>query len=105
MFEKERWPIFGSAWIHVAYEHQLRRTGDYVTENLAGWPIFVRRTDDGELRGLLQHLPAPRRPDRVGRRGLSGQHDLPLSRLGVPLRTARCSTPATSAPKCPRAWT
>ena len=67
VFEKERWPIFGSAWIHVAYEHQLRRPGDYVAENLAGWPIFVRRNEDRTLVGLLQPLPAPGRPDRVGR--------------------------------------
>ena len=45
VFEKERWPSFGSTWVHVAYDHQLRNTGDYVAENLAGWPIFVRRSD------------------------------------------------------------
>jgi choline monooxygenase len=57
VFEKERWPIFGSNWIHVAYEHQLRRPGDYVTENLAGWPIFVRRNDDGQLAGFFNLCP------------------------------------------------
>jgi choline monooxygenase len=56
VFEKERWPIFGSAWIHVAYDHQLRRNGDYVTENLAGWPIFVRRSDD-RLRAFYNLCP------------------------------------------------
>ena len=57
VFEKERWPIFGSTWVHIAYEHQLRRSGDYVSENLAGWPIFVRRSDDGELRGFYNLCP------------------------------------------------
>ena len=57
VFEKERWPIFGSTWVHVAYEHQLRRTGDYVAENLAGWPIFVRRSDDGTLKGFYNLCP------------------------------------------------
>src|SRR3954452_592702 len=57
VFERERWPIFGSAWIHVAYEHQLRRTGDYVTENVAGWPVFVRRSDDGGLRAFYNLCP------------------------------------------------
>ena len=57
VFERERWPIFGSAWVHVAYEHQLRRTGDYVAENLAGWPIFVRRSDDGSARGFYNLCP------------------------------------------------
>lgn len=57
VFEKERWSIFGSNWIHVAYEHQLRRPGDYVTENVAGWPIFVRRNDDGTLAGFYNLCP------------------------------------------------
>ena len=57
VFEKERWSIFGSNWIHIAYEHQLRRPGDYVTENLAGWPIFVRRSDDGALKGFYNLCP------------------------------------------------
>ena len=57
VFEKERWSIFGSNWIHIAYEHQLRRPGDYVTENLAGWPIFVRRNDDGALTGFYNLCP------------------------------------------------
>ena len=49
IWQRERWPIFGSNWIHVAYDHQFRNSGDYVTENLAGWPIFIRRTDAGGL--------------------------------------------------------
>ncbi len=57
IFERERWPIFGSTWVHIAYDHQLRNPGDYVTENLAGWPIFVRRSDDGELRGFYNLCP------------------------------------------------
>jgi choline monooxygenase len=57
VFEKERWTIFGSNWIHVAYEHQLRRPGDYITENVAGWPIFIRRKDDGSLTGFYNLCP------------------------------------------------
>ena len=57
VFERERWPIFGSSWVHVAYEHQLRRTGDYVAENLAGWPIFVRRNEDRSLVGFHNTCP------------------------------------------------
>jgi len=57
VFDRERWPIFGSSWIHVAYDFQLRNNGDYVTENLAGWPIFIRRGDDGQLRGFYNLCP------------------------------------------------
>ena len=66
VFAIERNTIFAPAWNLVAYEHQLRRTGDYVAENLAGWPIFVRRNETARSR-VPQHVPSPRRPDRVGR--------------------------------------
>ena len=56
-FERERWPVFGQSWVHVAYEHQLQRPGEYVTENLAGWPIFIRRSPDGRLRGFYNLCP------------------------------------------------
>ena len=57
IWQRERWPIFGSNWVHVAYDHQLRNTGDYVTENLAGWPIFIRRKDDGTLSAFYNVCP------------------------------------------------
>lgn len=57
IWQRERWPVFGSSWVHVAYDHQLRNTGDYVTENIAGWPIFIRRKDDGSLSAFLNLCP------------------------------------------------
>lgn len=57
VFDRERWPIFGSSWIHVAYEFQLRNKGDYLTEDIAGWPIFIRMGDDGVLRGFHNLCP------------------------------------------------
>lgn len=57
IWQRERWPIFGSNWVHVAYDHQLRNPGDYVTENLAGWPIFIRRKDDGSLTAFYNLCP------------------------------------------------
>ncbi|MCB0982851.1 MAG: aromatic ring-hydroxylating dioxygenase subunit alpha, partial [Ilumatobacter sp.] len=57
IWQRERWPVFGSNWIHVAYDHQLRNPGDYVTENLAGWPIFIRRNEDGSLRAFYNLCP------------------------------------------------
>lgn len=57
IWQRERWPIFGQNWVHVAYEHQLRNPGDYVTENLAGWPIFIRRSPDGVLRAFYNLCP------------------------------------------------
>lgn len=57
VWERERWAVFGSNWIHVAYDHQLPNPGDYVTENLAGWPIFIRRHHDGALRAFYNMCP------------------------------------------------
>ena len=57
VFEAERQRVFAPAWNLVAYEHQLRQVGDYVTENLAGWPIFVQRAADGSLRGFHNVCP------------------------------------------------
>ena len=57
IWQRERWPIFGCNWVHVAYDHQLRNTGDYVTENLAGWPMFIRRNEDRTLAAFLNLCP------------------------------------------------
>jgi len=57
VFEAERRQIFRPSWNLVAYEHQLAHPGDYVTENLAGWPIFVQRGGDGALRAFYNVCP------------------------------------------------
>jgi choline monooxygenase len=57
VYEIERHTIFAPAWNLVAYQHQLSQPGDFVTEDLAGWPIFVRRNPDGSLGGFLNVCP------------------------------------------------
>lgn len=57
VFAIERRTIFATAWNLVAYEHQLQQPGDYVTEDLAGWPLFVRRNPDGTLGGFHNVCP------------------------------------------------
>jgi len=57
VYEIERHTIFAPAWNLVAYEHQLQRPGDFITEDLAGWPIFIRRNPDGQLAGFLNICP------------------------------------------------
>ena len=56
-FERERAPIFASSWMHVAYDFELPGPGSYITENLAGWPIFIRRDDSGALRAFYNLCP------------------------------------------------
>ncbi len=57
VYEVERHAIFAKAWNLVAYQHQLAHPGDYVTEELAGWPIFVQRTSSGGLIGFHNVCP------------------------------------------------
>ena len=83
IWQRERWPIFASNWVHIAYDHQLRNSGDYVTENLAGWPIFIRRKADGSLTAFYNLWPAPCRPAGVRGRRLLEEPGVQVSRLGV----------------------
>ena len=104
VFERERWPIFGSSWVHIAYDHQLRRTGDYVAENLAGWPIFVRRNDDGASSGsttCARTVPARSCGTAKAIRPIWSA----ATTAGRSATPAGCSTPATSVATCPSAWT
>lgn len=53
----ERREIFGREWQCVGFDYQLRNPGDYLTEIIAGWPIFVQRGTDGELRAFHNVCP------------------------------------------------
>jgi choline monooxygenase len=57
VFAVERETVFAPAWNMIAYTHQLAKPGDYVTEDLAGWPIFVQRGPDGGLRAFHNVCP------------------------------------------------
>ena len=60
--EKER--IFGRTWQLVARAEDLPRVGDFVPATILDEPIVITHGLDGELRGLLQRVPPPRRPGR-----------------------------------------
>src|SRR5215472_4161867 len=48
----ERQYVFGGTWQVVAGLDQLQRPGQFVTRELAGEPIVVVRSNDGELRAF-----------------------------------------------------
>jgi choline monooxygenase len=48
----ERQYVFGGTWQVVARVDQLRRPGQFVTSQLAGEPLLVVRSADGELRAF-----------------------------------------------------
>ena len=74
IWEIERHQIFAKNWIMVANDHQLQRPGDYVTEDLAGWPIFVQRGDNGVLRAF--HNMCPHRAGPIVWEGTGHQANL-----------------------------
>jgi len=57
VFAVERTTVFATAWNMVGYQHQFTKTGDYVTEDLAGWPIFIQRQADGKLHAFHNVCP------------------------------------------------
>lgn len=57
VYERERHEIFAKEWQCVGFDYQLDRPGDYLTEMVAGWPIFVRRGSDGEVRAFHNMCP------------------------------------------------
>jgi len=50
-YGREREAVFSRAWVYLGHRQHLRRTGDYVADEVAGWPVFVVVDDDGALRG------------------------------------------------------
>jgi choline monooxygenase len=69
VWQIERQRVFAASWVMIANEHQLVRSGDYVAEQVAGWPVFVQRTESGSLRAfhnLCPHRAGPIVWDGVG---------------------------------------
>jgi choline monooxygenase len=53
----EQREIFGKEWILVGYDFELLQGGDYITEDVAGQPVVVWRSQEGELVGFLNICP------------------------------------------------
>ena len=49
----ERQYVFGGTWQAVARLDQLQRPGQFVTTHLAGEPLIVVRSSDGQLRSFF----------------------------------------------------
>lgn len=52
ILELERKRIFLPAWWLLGPVHAVQNIGDYFSDTVCGWPVFVVRSDDGELRGF-----------------------------------------------------
>ena len=53
VFEQEKRAIFAKTWHYIGHEAQVRKTGDYLTLQIAHENVFVIRGQDGELRGFF----------------------------------------------------
>jgi nitrite reductase/ring-hydroxylating ferredoxin subunit len=62
VLDAERRGIFGREWLLLGHEEELAEPGTTIAERLAGWPVFVRRGHDGELRAfhdVCRHRAGP----------------------------------------------
>jgi choline monooxygenase len=70
VFERERQVIFAKSWQFLGLEADLVRTGDYLAEVIAGYPLMVVRDAQGGLRGfhnVCRHRAGPLVGDAKGR--------------------------------------
>jgi choline monooxygenase len=51
-FRRERKRIFAREWLWVGLEHQLAEPHGFITAEPAGFPVLVRRCEDGAIRGF-----------------------------------------------------
>src|ERR1700741_4381332 len=61
-FAVERHRIFERTWLLFACSEQLGKPGEYVAGQVAGWPVFAVRGEDGRVRGfhnVCRHRAAP----------------------------------------------
>ena len=87
--EKER--LWRRVWQMACREEDLPDVGDTVVYEICDISILVVRSTPGEIKGLLQRLPAPRAaPAGLGR--TRDRAALPVPRLLLEPRRIACST-------------
>lgn len=69
VFQRERRHIFARNWHLIGRSEQLAKPGDYVTGDVAGWPVFAVLDRDGGLRAfhnVCRHRAGPLFDDAGG---------------------------------------
>ncbi len=72
IYDVERREIFSKEWQCVGFSYQVNRSGDFLSEVVAGWPIFVQRSNDGVLRAFHNICPHRAGPIVIGDSGTQG---------------------------------
>jgi p-cumate 2,3-dioxygenase subunit alpha len=53
IFELERSLIFDRSWLFAGHASEFPEPGDFITRTVAGRPLILVRSDDGEIRALM----------------------------------------------------
>jgi len=53
IFEMERAAVFDRSWLFAGHVSEFPKPGDFVTRHVAGRPLILVNSDDGEIRALL----------------------------------------------------
>lgn len=70
VFARERERVFARSWLFLGLERDLTEPGDYLADDLAGYPVLAVRGADGELRAfhnVCRHRAGPLVTDTAGR--------------------------------------
>ena len=78
---REQQRLFRDQPLFFGLSCELPNPGDWRADDLSGVPILVVRNGDGELQGVSQRVPSPRRQGRERCRLGKAAVRLPLSRL------------------------
>ncbi|KAI5919365.1 Rieske domain-containing protein [Camillea tinctor] len=73
MYELERRAIFSKQWILVTHAMRFTQAGDYQSHTLAGFPVFLVRTREGDIRGfhnMCRHRAYPVVQSKCGTAGI-----------------------------------
>jgi choline monooxygenase len=57
IYDVERREVFAREWVLVGYEFQVREPGSFISEDLAGFPVIVWRSPQGQLVSFLNICP------------------------------------------------
>ncbi|HYA35251.1 MAG TPA: aromatic ring-hydroxylating dioxygenase subunit alpha, partial [Candidatus Binataceae bacterium] len=53
IFAQEQRSVFDKCWLYIGHESEVPHAGDFRSRNIAGRPIILARSDDTQLRVLL----------------------------------------------------
>ena len=86
IFELEMERIFGTAWIYIGHESQVKNPGDYFATQIGRRPVVMVRDDEGQRPRDPQPVRPSRRDGGGDREGQRAGIHLLLSRLDLSSR-------------------